>query len=188
MRQASEGLCGVQAELVPGYVCSGAWFWCNKLQCAGIISPYFRPDFTSVTERGHRAKERVWWLHVRVKRSRDQHPTSCVCVCLSICGREGERACTWVCCFAYLAEDIFFSLRWTEPVKKKKKNSLPPSLSLILFAQSFHFLASLQPRLQMHSNSATNFILYFCQSLHFPFTSTHSLVNPPRLQALDILI
>ena len=121
MRQASEGLCGVQAELVPGYVCSGAWFWCNKLQCAGIISPYFRPDFTSVTERGHRAKERVWWLHVRVKRSRDQHPTSCVCVCLSVCGREGERACTWVCCFAYLAEDIFFSLRWTEPVKKKKK-------------------------------------------------------------------
>lgn len=71
--------------------------------------------------------------------------------------------------------------------KGSRQTPQSPS-SIILFAQSLHFLPSTPSHHQMQSNSVTNFIKYFfCQSLHFPVTSTPSLVNPPRFHGLDIL-
>lgn len=104
---------------------------------------------------------------------------SCACWCL-----RAETSHVGVLFSAYGVQDIFFNLRWTEVPPKASA----PSFSLILFAQSFYILAPLLPCLPKRSDSVTNFIQYFCQSLYFPFTSTHSLVSAPLFHAEHILI
>lgn len=148
---------------------------CDKLQCAGIICLYFRPDFISFREWGGREPDT------------EREKVLISCWSQGVQGSVSKHVCLHRCahgCFVLPIPQKM--LRW--PAVTAKSLSLPPSFSVILFAQSFHFPASPPSCLPMHSNSVTNFILYFCQSLHFPVTSTHSLVNPPLFHALYILI
>lgn len=107
-------------------------------------------------------------------------------VILSLCEREREKACMWVCCFAFSRGYIFQSE--VNRGNNQKHQQSPTFLLPYPLCTILSFMASPPSCLQMHYNSATNFILYFCQSLHFPFTSTHSHVNPPLLHTLYILI
>lgn len=92
------------------------------------------------------------------------------------CTHVGVLFCLWIYCI--------FNLRWTEVTSKAST----PSFSFILFAQFFYILASLPSCLPKRPDSVTNFTQYFCQSLYFAFSSTHSLVNPSLFYAVCIRI
>lgn len=91
-----------------------------------------------------------------------------------------ETVHTWVFC-GYV---IFLNLSWTEVTSKTSA----PSFSLILFTHFFYISAPLPSCLPKQPDSVTNFIQYFCQSLYFAFTSTHSLANPSLFHAVCLLI
>lgn len=94
------------------------------------------------------------------------------------CTHVGVLFCLWIYC-------IFQSEVTSTEVTSKTS---APSFSLILFAQIFYISAPLPSCLPKRPDSVTNFIQYFCQSLYFAFTSTHSLVNPSLFHAVCILI
>lgn len=90
------------------------------------------------------------------------------------CAHVGVLFCLWIYCIS--------------EVNRGHLRSLSTFLPLVLFAQFFSISASLPSGLPKRPDSVTNFIQYFCQSLYFALTSTHSLVNPSRSHAACALI
>lgn len=176
MTQVTRELCSVLAELFIGCICSRAWFWCNKCNAVCwnnlcIFQAWFHFIQRARTER-RREIAMAWCWSQGVQGSVSYLMWVCVCV--------NKREHTCGCFLLPIIGDIFFSVRWMEVTIKSF--SLPPSFSLILFAQSFHFLASLPQCLPMQFHTV------LLPKPPLPFTSTHSLVNPPLFHTLYILI